>query len=193
MTYKDVLLEAPDDIKAATYINSNVDDNMLGAAIRETQDSYLIKILGSNLYYKLKELVYNAIEGNEDSIDSESRIAYKTLLDEYVQPFMEAKVQAVLPLMITFKTRNLAVTSSSDDNIRAAGIDDVAFVQRRYNTIADQRATSLSFFLCDNRDAFPELEEDTCSCGMYYPPMIGKRFVNVGLWLGSAKNRCKCK
>lgn len=192
MRVKDILLEAPDDIKAATYINNNVDDKEISAALRETQESFLVKILGTNLYNRLKTLVFNAIEGNEDNIDSPENEAYKTLLDDYVQPYMEAKVQAVLPLPMTYKTRNLGVTKASDDNVQTANVDELAFVQRRYNTIADQRATNLSYFLCNNQDSYPELAMPDCNCGLFYPPILGKRFSNTALWLGSVKNKCKC-
>lgn len=192
MKARDILLEAPDDIKAATYLNNNVNDKDISAALRETQESFLVKILGTNLFRRLQELVYNAIVGNEDNIDSEENAAYKELLDDYVQPFIEAKIQAVLPLPITFKTRNLGVTKSSDDNVQAATLDDAAFMQRRYNTIADQRATNLSFFLCKRKDDYPELIAPDCGCGLFYPPILGKRFSNTALWLGSVKNNCSC-
>jgi len=192
MKTKDVLLEAPDDIKAATYINNNVDDKTIGAALRETQESFLIRIIGTNLYRRLQELVFNAIEGLDDNIDSEENASYKELLDDYVQPYLEAKVQAVMPVPITYKTRNLGLTKASDDNVQTASIDDIAFVQRRYNTIADQRATNLSFYLCNNKDNFPELAMDDCHCGLFYPPLLGKRFSNTPLWLGSVKNKCNC-
>lgn len=193
MAIKDVLLEAPDDIKAATYLNNNVDDKMLGAALKETQYVHLQSIVGSNLLYRLQELVYNAIEGNQDTIDDEPNAAYKTLLDDYVQPYLEAKIQAVLPLMITYKTRNLGLTKADDDNVRSADADDILLVQSRYNSVADRYATMLSKYLCDNKSTYPELDNTSCGCTPYVAPMLGKRFVNTGLWLGSDKNNCCCK
>lgn len=192
MKIKDVLLEAPDDIKAATYIDTNVDDKTISAALRETQESFLIKITGTNLYRRLQELVFNAIEGNDDNIDSVENEAYKTLLDDYVQPYIEAKIQAIMPFPITYKTRNLGLTKADDDNVKSADVNDIAFAQRRYNTIADQRATDLSFYLCNNRDSYPELVMPDCKCGLFYPPILGKRFANTALWLGSLDNKCGC-
>lgn len=192
MRIKDVLLEAPDDIKGATYLDNNVDDKKIGAAIKETQESFLVKITGTNLYRRLQELVYNAIEELPDNIDSPENEVYKELLDDYVQPYLEAKVQAVLPLPMTFKTRNMGVSKADDDNVRSAGVDEIAFVQRRYDTIADQRATNLSFYLCNNKESYPELSQPDCHCGLFYPPLLGKRFSNTPLWLGNINNSCKC-
>lgn len=190
---KDVLLEAPDDIKAATYLNNNVDDKMLGAALKETQEIHLQSIIGSNLFYRLQELVYNAIEGNEDTIDDAENAAYKILLDDYVQPYIEAKVQAVLPLMITYKTRNLGLTKADDDNVKSADSSDIMLVQNRYNTVADKYATALSKYLCKNKSSYPELDNSDCGCIPYVAPMLGKRFVNTGLWLGGDKHNCCCE
>lgn len=190
---KDVLLEAPDDIKAATYVNNNVDDKMLGSALKETQEIHLQSIIGSNLFYRLQELVFNAIEGNEDNIDDEENAVYKTLLDDYVQPYIEAKVQAVLPLMVTYKTRNLGLTKADDDNVKSAEAKDIMLVQNRYNSVADRYATALSKYLCKNKTSYPELDSPDCGCIPYVAPMIGKRFVNTGLWLGGDKHNCCCK
>lgn len=190
---KNVILESPDDVKGATYLNVNVDDKTLGAAIRETQFVHLQSIIGSNLLYRLQELVYNAIEGNEDNIDAEANADYKTLLDDYVQPYIEAKVQAVLPLPISFKTRNLGVSKSSDDNIGYSSMDDILAVQSRYNGVADKYATMLSKYLCANRSSFPELDSTSCGCTPYVAPMLNKRFANIGLWLGGDKDKCCCK
>ena len=189
---KNVLLEAPDDIKAATYINNNVDDKILGAALKETQEIHLQSIIGSNLLYRLQELIYNAIEENEDTIDDEENAVYKTLLDDYVQPYIEAKVQAVLPLMVTFKTRNLGLTKADDDNVKSGDKSDIMLVQNRYNSVADRYATALSKYLCENKSSYPELDTTECGCVPYVAPMLGQRFVNTGLWLGNNKNKCRC-
>lgn len=189
---KDVLLEAPDDIKAATYLNNNVDDKMLGTALKETQNIHLQSIIGSNLLYRLQELVFNAIEGNTDTIDDEVNAAYKKLLDDYVQPYIEAKVQAVLPLMITFKTRNLGLTKADDENVKSTDIKDLMVVQNRYNTVSDKYATMMSQYLCKYKSLYPELESEDCGCVPYVKPMLGKRFVNTGLWLGNNDDKCSC-
>lgn len=190
---KNVILEAPDDVKAATYLSNNVDDKMLGAALRETQNIHLQSIIGSNLLYRLQELIFNAIEGAEDNIDSAENSDYKVLLEDYVHPYIESKVQAVLPLMITYKTRNLGVTKASDDNIGYTSMDEVYAVQRRYNAVSAKYATLLSKYLCTNRESFPELDAPDCGCVPFVAPIIGKTFVDVPLNLGSTKNNCHCK
>ena len=180
---------SPDDVKAGTYVNFNVDDSYLGPAIRETQDVWLQSIIGTALYNRLRELVYNAITEAEDNIDDEVNAIYKTLLDDYCIPYLEHKVQAVLVLMASYQTRNLGVIHPSDENLNAQQLSDVLKIQQRYNAVSDRYATALSQFLCQWRKSFPELNSNHCNCGAY-KPQIGKTFIHTGLWLGNGDTNC---
>lgn len=187
---RNVMLIAPNAIKASTYLNANVDDGMVGAAIREAQEVHLQSIIGSELLYRIQELVYNAITGNTDTIDDAENECYKDCLDNYITPYMEEKVQAVLVLMVSYKTRNLGVIHASDTNLNAPSINDVLLVQQRYNGVAAKYATALSKYLCQNKPCFPELTSEGCNCTPYVAPQIGKTFVNIGLWLGGKGGLC---
>ena len=187
---KDVVLISPNTVKGATYVDNNVDDGLLGAAIRETQEIHLQSIIGSNLLFRLKTLVFNAIEKNEDTIDDDANECYKQLLDDYIHPYMEAKVQAVLPLMLSYRERNLGVIHASDTNLNAPSMDEVLKVQQKFNVVADRYATLLSKFLCSAINCFPELKQGDCGCQPYVAPQIGKTFVHQGLWLGGDGNTC---
>lgn len=183
---------SPDDIKAGSYVNYNLSDDLLGKAIRETQEVHLQAIIGSNLYYRLQELVFNAIQDSGDTIDDEGFEAYKELLDDYVQPYLEEKTQAVLCVPATYKLRNFGVAKNSDTNIESPSLRDVMALQKRFNTSSAKYATRLSMWLCANKDAFPELSETSCGCGIFVPAVLGKKFVATGLVLGDTRNKCKC-
>ncbi len=187
---RNTMLISPNTVKASTYLVGNVDDGMLGAAIREAQEVHLQSIIGSELLYKIQELVYNAITGNTDTIDDETNACYKDCLDNYITPYMEQKVQAVLALMVSYKTRNLGVVHASDTNLNAPSINDVLLVQQRYNVVAAKYATALSKYLCQNKECLIELTSEGCNCTPYVAPQIGKTFVHTGLWLGGKGNLC---
>ena len=189
---KQVLLVAPDDLKGGSYINYNVDDSLIGPTIRETQEVHLQAIIGSNLFYRLQELVYAEINEQLDGINAEENERYKELLDDYVQPYLTAKCQAVLCLPLAYKTRNIGVAKTDDENIRESALREVMAVQRRYNEMAARYATYLSKYLCAHKDEFEELSQNDCGCGMFVPPVLGKTFVHTGLVLGSTKNKCNC-
>lgn len=191
-TIKNTMLVSPDDVKGATYTNYNVDDALVGPTIREAQEIHLQSIIGSNLFYRLQALVFNQIMGNTDAIDDEENAEYKTLLDEYIQPYLVNKAQALLCVPASFKLRNLGVTKTSDDNIQQVTLKEVMAVQRRFNEMAAKYATYLSKYLCAHKEDFEELGQSECGCGLFVPPVLGKTFVHNGLVLGSTKNGCKC-
>ena len=188
---KKVMLVAPDDVKTA-YVNYNVDDSLVGASIRETQDIHLQSIIGSNLLYRLQELVYNAIKEESDNIEESGNTLYRELLDDYVNPYMVSKSQAVLCVPLSYKLRNLGITKTNDENIQQTSLKEVMAMQRRFNTTSAFYATQLSKYLCLHRDDFEELKQTECSCGLFVPAVLGKTFVETGLVLGSTKNGCNC-
>lgn len=189
---KNVMLIGPDEVKAASYIDYNVDDTKLGKAIRETQEIHLQSIIGSNLLYRLQQLVYGAIKQSGETIDDEGKEAYKELLDDYCQPYLAEKAQSVLCVPLSYKLRNYGVAKNSDTNIQSPSLKEIYSLQNRFNTSAAKYATRLSKWLCANREAFPELEETSCGCGIFVPAVLGKTFVETGLVLGDTRNRCKC-
>ena len=192
MEPKDIMLVSPNTVKAGSYITNDVSDEIIGSSIREVQDIHLQSIVGSNLLNALQTLVYNKMKNLEDTIDDDKNEAYKTLLDDYVTPYMVNKVQAAICLPITFKIRNMGVIQNSDTNVNKSYLSDIYAVQRRFNTMADRYATFLSMFLCERFSDFPELKETSCGCGAFVPAQVGKRFVNVGLNLDKGGKPC-CK
>ena len=192
MEIKDIMLTSPKAVKAGSYITNEVSEEMIGNSIREAQEIHLQSIIGSNLLLRLKTLVYNEMQGYIDSIDEAENADYKKLLDEYVEPYLIAKTQAGICIPITFKVRNMGVVYNSDTNVNNGGLDTAYAAQRRFNVLADQRATLLSMFLCTNRKDYPELDEGGCGCGAYVRPLIGRRFVSVPLNLGNKHGDCCC-
>lgn len=192
MEIKDIMLTSPVAVKAGSYITNEVSEETIGASIREAQESHLNEIVGSVLLQRLKELVYNKMKGNVDAIDEPENANYKELLDDYVEPYLIAKTQAMICMPITLKIRNMGVIYNSDQNVNNNGLENAYAAQRRFNVLADQCATRLSMFLCKRKSDFPELSEGDCGCGIFTRPLIGRRFVSVPLNLSQKGNNC-CK
>lgn len=192
--YLNTLLTDPNSIKATAQINNNVDDVTIGATIRTVQKTYLQEIIGSELLRKLQLLVYNAIIGVEDNIDNAENEAYKTLLDEYVEPYLISKVQVEICVPITFKIRNIGVSTDNDTNVTSAMLSEVRYVRSYYETQNCSDATRMSQYLCKMEDLYPELTA-VCECGHFVKPNLGKSYANTGLWLGTDNNGCSkgCK
>ena len=190
MEIYDIMLVSPNTVKAGGYVTNDVTDGTIGASIREGQDIHLKSIIGSALLERLQTLVYNKMKGYEDNIDDDVNEPYKRLLDRYIEPYMVAKVESLLCLPISLKIRNMGVVTNEDTNVRKNSVNDIYVLQRRFETGACRYATELSMFLCANKADYPELDSNTCNCGGFVPPMLGKRFVNVPLNLDNNGITC---
>lgn len=175
--YKNVMLIDPDTVKSQSDINYNVEDTAIGASIRVSQNIYLRDIIGDALLERLQVLVYNAIEGNPDSIDDEANIAYKTLLDDYISNFLTYKVAVEICDRLSLKIRNMGVVKNADTNISPADLGDIIYLKEKYETFVNDAANRMVKFICGNSAAYPESD---FVCGCDKSPKYGR----TGLWLG---------
>lgn len=189
--YRKTMLIAPDDVKAISMVNYNVSDDIIGNAIRTSQEIYLEEILGTDLYHKVQLLVYNSIVGEEDNIEKEENTFYATLLDEYIEPFLIAKTAVECLMPLTFKVRNLGVVKDNDTNINSISIEELKNVITYNETQVCTYATRLSRFLDVSKDFLTESGINYCcnkNNGLY-----GKIFANIPLYLGNNNYRRKFK
>lgn len=175
--YKNTMLISPDEVKSAGFVNYNVSDDVIGAAIRTSQKVYLRDVIGNDLLEKLQVLVYNAIIGEEPNIDSEENIAYKTLLDDYISDVLTYRVSMELCSYLTMKLRNIALVKNSDTNAQPVNLDELQFMQEQYDTLFNDGLNRMVEFICSNKAAYPE-SDFTCGCGK------NPKYANTNLWLG---------
>lgn len=176
--YKNVMLISPNTIKAYGVLNLNVDDSVLGNCIRISQNIYLKDIIGEDIIEHLQELVYNKINGKEDTIDDDSNIAYKTLLDEYIKPVLVYRSVVEAAIVLTLKIRNAGLIKNSDTNVNITSTDDIFTMRDYYETYFYDAVNSMIGFLCENKGAFVEIEDGFCSCASR--PL----YARTNLWLG---------
>ena len=175
MNKKDIMLISPEEVKAQSDLSYNVDDRVIGASIRAAQNIWLRDVIGTEFLEKLQELVMNSIEEIHPDIDDE--VAYKTLLDEYITPLLAYKVAAEICDRITLKIRNMGVIQNSDINVNAVSLDDVVYLQAKYEVYYNDACNRLAEFVCQHSDAYPE-SNFICGCGK------SPRYGRTGLWLG---------
>lgn len=167
-------LISPDDVKAASNVNLNIDDGDCAAAIRTAQNIYLRDIIGDNL---LEALIEMASGG---TIEESGNTAYKELLDTYVFEFLAYRAMVDILIPISFRIRNIGISQDYDSNIAAAQLQNIFEVEDWYRTQAIDKANRMIDFLLTNKDAFPELGI-RCACG--HEPNLKKR-ANTQLYLG---------
>lgn len=166
-----------DTVKAASIVNYNVEDEEVGYSIRQAQDTFLREILGDALLSKCVELA------SGDTLDVEGNEAYKELVDPYIEEYLTAKAQECLLVPISFKIRNIGVSQDSDTNVMTQQLQNVIDLQNYWKTIAIDKANRIRCFLRDNMDAFPELNDNSCTCGACKKGADLKLEANTGLML----------
>jgi len=176
--FKTVMLISPQKVKTYGVINLNVNENEVGNAIRISQNIYLRDIIGGDLLEHVQELVYNKIKGLTPSIDDEENEAYKVLCDDYLVPVLVYRTAVELCTLLTLKIRNMGVVKNSDTNVQSTSAGDVKYMAEYYETFYYDAVNRLMDFLCENKDAFVEIEDGFCTCSS--KPRYGR----TGLWLG---------
>ena len=167
-----IFLVSPDDVKAASNINYNVDDGDVSSAIRTAQNIYLRDIIGDRLLEAIQDMV------SGDTLSEHP--AYEELLDNYISEYLTYKACVEVCVPISIKIRNIGLSQDFDANIQAAQLRNIAEVADFYETQAIDKCNRMIDFLLQNRSAFPELDMH-CTCGE--EPNLKKR-ANTQLYLG---------
>ena len=175
-----VLVISEDTIRTYSEISDNVWGKSLLPAIKTAQDIYLQGFLGSCLYIKILDLIADG------SITASENIAYKDLLDNFIEPYMIERVIADLIPVVGSKIANLGIFKSRDeyaDNVSAGEVDRLQYL---HVTKADFYAKRMQNFLKAHMEAYPEL--DCCGCGADVRPNLDSA-EDCGLWLGGFRGR----
>ena len=149
--YKKVMLISPDDVKSTGNINYNVDDEVIGAAIRTAQNIYLTDVLSSELVEKLQQLVFNSIQGVNDNIEDAQNANYKTFLDDYVKEALSYKATAEICVRISLKIRNMGVVQNTDTNVNSVGLDDIKYLRDTFNGYWESSVNKMYDYLKKNK------------------------------------------
>jgi hypothetical protein len=132
-----VLLISETKLKAFTNINKNVDMDVLKAEVQIAQDIDLQTILGTLFYQHL----LNQVSATGNTFNA----AEKTLVDDYVQPYLiqTAYFNAIPGIM--YRTMNNGITSGTMENASAVDIETMKYLR----SIQKQRADFYSQRLLD--------------------------------------------
>ena len=188
--YRKSLLINVAELKTNTVISGNIDDKFLLSAIMTCQEVHLEDLIGTALYHKIQQLVYNTVKKQADNINEPENEIYLTLLDEFIKPFLKAKCTVELLYNVSYKMKNAGVVKTSDTNVANADIEDIKYLERQYSVYVNSYSERISKFLKEHFDELPELSIDK---PLYYNDAnINKEYASdCGLWLGgTSKNKC---
>lgn len=186
--FYDILLISPQELKEESLINQNVEEKVLNSIVMTAQEIYLCKIIGTPLYRKLQELVYNGIHGNEPKISDTGYEVYNELLENYVKPYLKYSAMKAFLIENTYKMRNIGVTRMNDTNIMSNDLDTLKYLEKHYDVYRSEFEDRLSKFICANKENLPEVTAEVLP--YLEKPQMGETFAPTsGLWLGGSKNK----
>ena len=159
-----VFLISEDTLKSETIINDNTGSEYIKPAIETAQDIYLQQLIGSELLYKL----YNLIENGK--IEEDANFHYKDLIDDYITNYLKYKVLSEITVPISYKYRNAGVVQANGDHYQQTTLRDAQLVANHYDLRANFYAERLSKHLCTNSDKFPEYKSARNSADIMADP-----------------------
>ena len=188
--YRKSLLISVAELKTNTIISGNVDHKSLLSPIITCQEVHLEDLIGTALYHRIQELIYNTVKKQVDNINAPENEIYRTLLDEYIKPFLKSKCTVELLYIVSYKMKNAGMVKTSDTNVANADMDEIKYLERQHSVYVNSYSDRISKFLKEHFDDIPELSIDT---PLYYNDAnINKDYASdCGLWLGGSKNN-KC-
>lgn len=160
-----VLLISEETLKTYSLVNDNIDGKYLLPAIQTAQDIDLETLIGKALLDKLCKLV--------ETGEIVSNTKYKTLLDDYITPYLVWQVMSNLQLGINYKLSNSGVITNDDERKSRLDYRNNQLLQEQYKHYADSYAIKLKDYLCCGD--YPEYHqcvnhshaEDVELCGIY--------------------------
>lgn len=160
-----VLLISEETLKTYSLVNDNIDGKYLLPAIQTAQDIDLETLIGKALLDKLCKLVETGEIVNNSK--------YRTLLDDYITPYLVWQVMSNLQLGINYKLSNSGVITNDDERKSRLDYRNNQLLQKQYKHYADSYAIKLKDYLCSGD--YPEYHqcvnhshaEDVELCGIY--------------------------
>lgn len=154
-------------LKKSSYIDSNVNDEILTVTLKRVQDIYLEPVIGTVLYKRLLKGV-----DNEDLTSDE-----KALL-VYIFDFLSVGCELKSSTHLNWKIRNKAVGSANDEHVNSNSISE-------YNNYRDELKKDLSFYknrligyLKDNTSLYPKYTECNSNSENLKPEEKGTNYSN---------------
>lgn len=148
-----VLLISTERLKTNTAISKNVDDAELRNSIIISQDISLVEAIGTNLFNKIQDLV------DTGDIDLSGNTNYRSLLVDYIQPFLTNQAYYFALDNFLIKFVNVGLQAPFTEQSTSVDITTYKTIKNNAKSIAEWYGARLRSYLCDNPAPFPEYTE----------------------------------
>ena len=150
MAVTHTLLISSDSLKRTTTISASVDDNLIHPVILLAQDRYILPVLGTDLFEKLK----TEVEGTPSGV-------YLTLLKDYVQKCLCQFTLATLYPVLRLRAVNHSVVQMNNEQGTSVSFDDIEPLISSALDMGEFYRERLIDYLTENSSLFPEYSSNT--------------------------------
>ena len=152
MAVTHTLLISSDSLKRTTTISASVDDNLIHPVILLAQDRYILPVLGTDLFEKLK----TEVEGTPSGV-------YLTLLKDYVQKCLCQFTLATLYPVLRLRAVRHSVVQMDNEQGTSVSFDDIEPLISSALDMGEFYRERLIDYLTENSSLFPEYSSNTGS------------------------------
>ena len=143
------------DLVRNSILDGNVDTDKFIQFIKTSQVVSIQQFTGTKLYDKISLLI------SSGDIDLVANVAYKTLLNEYLQPMLIWLAQVEYLPFAAYQIRNGGVYKHSSENSETVSKDEVDFLVEKCRTQADWYTRRFIDFMSFNQQTYPEYTLNT--------------------------------
>lgn len=154
-------------IKDNSIIETNVDAKIIRNTILEVQDIELQPILGADLYAAIGNEIVSATTVSGYTITDTN----KTLLDEYIAPFLVygTLVNAFIPMH--YKFTNKGINTKNDENATTVDSKGLEYAKSHYvNKFDTYKQRLIKHLAIDLKDIVPYIVDSTSETTGWYLP-----------------------
>ena len=145
MPVNEILLVSEEKLKAFTTINENVSPQLLIPYILNSQETYLVNLIGSSF---LKELY---LQVRTNTVTAANRF----ILDEYIgQVVLQYGLMMALPFL-KYKILNKSILSPKSESADSIDLDELKYLVMQVKNTAEQYSMLLQKYLYWHSDQFP--------------------------------------
>lgn len=151
---KNVMLISSEDVKKDAYVQANVLPHTIDVTIRRVQRTMLKKVMGKTAYNDLIDKVSASLPPTVPIVPLTTET--KTLLEDYVQPYLCAAVDYKILLPLTIESKSTGAGKNKDENFDTAQLNELIRLRDQYKQDTAAYAEDLQEYLeeeCEENEA----------------------------------------
>ena len=169
------LMTIPQAIKDTSFVDENVDDNLIATTIKTAQDLYIHPIVGTAMYDEI------LAEINAGSVSAK----YTTLLDSYLVLALIWWTLYEGVDVLTYKIRNKGIMRETSESTALPSLEEIKRLADSFRNKAEYYSGRATKYLYENQDTYPLINNAGTGIDTIHPNSSNYQ---TGWFLGGRKS-----